>query len=71
MPYGIRSIKTRLAEERVKSGRSNRWYAEKLGVGELTISNYCRGKHKPSIDNAIKLARLLNVPVDELFPGIV
>ncbi len=67
MAKGKRNLNTRLAVEIKKSGRSNRWYAGKVGVGEMTMSHWCKGQTKPNLDISLKLARLLNVPVDELF----
>jgi DNA-binding XRE family transcriptional regulator len=38
-----------------------------MGVSRNTLSNWCTGKNYPSIPQALKLAALLNVKVDDLY----
>ncbi|MCM3600614.1 helix-turn-helix domain-containing protein [Robertmurraya korlensis] len=40
---------------------------KEMGVGTNTISSWCSGKSRPSVEDLFKLARLLNVKVDELY----
>ncbi|QOK28082.1 helix-turn-helix transcriptional regulator [Cytobacillus oceanisediminis] len=38
-----------------------------FGISQNTLSNWCTGKTYPSIPQALKLAALLNVKVDDLY----
>jgi len=50
---------------RVK-GIKQKWLAQKMGVSEVTVSNWVKGKATPSADNIGKLALILKVSPDEL-----
>lgn len=54
----------KLREER---GLSQKEIAKKIGVSRETISAYETGRAKPSLDVALKLAKILKVSVEELF----
>ena len=41
--------------------------ADRVGVTRQTIISIERGKYKPSIELALRLARVFGVPVEELF----
>lgn len=41
--------------------------AQKIGVTTQTISEYERGNIKPSYDNMVKIAKVLNARVGQLF----
>lgn len=55
-----------LRESMLKQGLSSKALAKESGVGIVTIYNLLRGK-TCRIPIANKLAKALNVPVDELF----
>jgi len=38
------------------------WIANKLGVSEVTVSNWCSGKSIPKKSHLEKLSQLLDVP---------
>jgi len=38
------------------------WIANKLGVSEVTVSNWCSGKSVPKKSHLEKLSQLLDVP---------
>lgn len=40
---------------------------KKFGISQNTLSNWCTGKTYPSIPQALKLAALLNVKIDDLY----
>ena len=42
------------------------WLAEKLGVSEVTLSNWSSGKSIPNEENLNKLSELLDVPKEIL-----
>lgn len=52
----------------IKESPYKRPYIEKyLGISRNTLSNWCTGRNYPSIPQALKLAELLNVKVDDLY----
>jgi len=56
-----------LLKELLKSkGIKQKWLAQKIGVSEVTISNWCNGKSFPKKEHLQKLSELLDVPVKEI-----
>ena len=56
-----------ILNELLKSkGVKQNWIAKKLGVSEVTVSNWCQGKSEPSKKNLSKLSTILEVPLSEL-----
>jgi transcriptional regulator with XRE-family HTH domain len=47
-------------------GIKQKWLAEKMGVSEVTISNWVTEKSSPSKKNLEKLGVLLGVSINEL-----
>lgn len=47
-------------------GVKQKWLAEKMGVSEVTISNWVTEKSSPSMKNIEKLSVLLGVSINEL-----
>ena len=47
-------------------GIKQKWLAEKMGVSEVTISNWVTEKSSPSKKNIEKLGDLLGVSINEL-----
>lgn len=47
-------------------GVKQKWLAEKMGVSEVTISNWVTEKTSPSRKNLEKLSNLLDVSINEL-----
>ncbi|MCF8564547.1 helix-turn-helix transcriptional regulator [Alicyclobacillus tolerans] len=60
-------IKTKLKRYLFENDIKNRWLAEQTGIKEQTISELVNGKRKPSLDNALKIARVLGTTVEELW----
>ena len=52
---------------RIESGLKQREVAQEIGVLTETISSWETGRYSPTIDNAIKLARVYGKSLDELF----
>ena len=50
-----------------KSGFSKKEVAAKLGVSNVVLSRWANGHSKPSLENALFLAEILNCKVDDLF----
>ncbi|HOX77169.1 MAG TPA: helix-turn-helix transcriptional regulator [Bacteroidales bacterium] len=56
-----------LLKELLKSkGIKQKWLANKLGVSEVTVSNWCTAKSIPDKVNLQKLSVVLDVPVKTL-----
>ncbi|KKM20413.1 hypothetical protein LCGC14_1645760 [marine sediment metagenome] len=49
-------------------GLKQLWLAEQLGVTPATLSNWVTDKTMPSVNDAVRISELLEVPVDELWP---
>ncbi len=47
-------------------GVKQRFIADKLGVSEVTVSNWVMGKTFPSEENLEKLCKLLDIPVEKI-----
>jgi transcriptional regulator with XRE-family HTH domain len=56
-----------LLKELLKTkGIKQNWLATKLGVSEVTVSNWVKEKSVPSLKNIEKLSELLSVSTKEL-----
>ncbi|MFM8878140.1 MAG: helix-turn-helix transcriptional regulator [Verrucomicrobiota bacterium] len=60
-------IHNRLALYRTERGLSRRELAERVGLNPQTIGFLERGDYNPSVELALRLARLFEVPVEALF----
>ena len=47
-------------------GLKQKWLASKMGVSEVTVSNWCSGKSVPTKSHVQKLSVLLDVPVKSI-----
>ncbi len=53
-----------LLKELLKSkGLKQKWLADKIGVSEVTVSNWCAGKSVPKKVHLQKISEILEVPV--------
>ena len=60
-------FKDMLLKELLKTkGVKQNWLASKLGVSEVTMSNWVKEKSNPSQKNLEKLSEILNIPMKEL-----
>ena len=50
-----------------RGGMTQQQLAERVGVTRQTIISIERGKYKPSIELALRLARVFSVPVEAIF----
>ena len=56
-----------LLKEILKSkGIKQKWLASKMGVSEVTMSNWCSAKSIPNKEHLQKLSDLLDIPVKTL-----
>ena len=56
-----------IKERRVELGLSQEQLAQLARIGQSTISEIEAGKHNPTVDVALKIARALEKTVEELF----
>lgn len=47
-------------------GVKQKWLANKIGVSEVTVSNWVKGKAQPSDKNYQKLSEALDTPTKDL-----
>ena len=56
-----------LLKELLKAkGLKQKWLANKMGVSEVTVSNWCAGKSVPKKAHLQKLSELLEVPIKSI-----
>lgn len=60
-------MKNRIKERRKAIGYRQQDLAEALGVSRQTIVAIENDKYNPTLELAMRLARYLGIPVDELF----
>lgn len=57
----------RLREIRISKGLSQYELAKKLGISQQRLSNYEKGKRKLPVELAIKICRILNVTLEDIY----
>lgn len=62
MEKDINRIKVVLAEKK----RTNKWLAEQLEKDPATVSKWCTNSCQPPIETFIKIAKLLQVDLNDL-----
>ena len=62
--------KTKLKTELARHGICQRELARRCGLREAAISHYANGRALPSLDEAARMARVLEVPPARLFRSI-
>ncbi len=50
-----------------KSGYKKKFIADKLSISQTVLSRWINDRSKPSLENAFKLADILNCKVDDLY----
>ncbi|WP_081979207.1 helix-turn-helix transcriptional regulator [Lacinutrix jangbogonensis] len=56
-----------MLKEFLKSkGVKQKWLANKIGVSEVSVSNWVKGKSEPTLKNCQKISEILNIPLTEL-----
>lgn len=55
-----------LKEILISKGVKQKWLAQKLGVSEVTVSNWCKEKSDPSQRNVRRISEILGIPIKEL-----
>ena len=59
----INRLKVVLAEKR----RTNKWLAEQLDKDPATVSKWCTNSAQPGVETLVRIAKLLEVEIRELF----
>lgn len=62
METDINRLKVVLAEKK----RTNKWLCEQLKVNPSTVSKWCTNSSQPDLPTLVKIARLLEVNVNDL-----
>lgn len=62
METDINRLKVVLAEKK----RTNKWLCEQLNVNPSTVSKWCTNSSQPDLPTLVKIAKLLEVNVDDL-----
>lgn len=62
MDRKLNRIKTALVDK----GKTNKWLAEQLGKDPATVSKWCTNAAQPSLETLMQIAKLLDVPTDDL-----
>lgn len=60
-------MENRLAEIRKKKKIGQNYLVEKIGISRQTISSIENGRCTPSLELALDIANLLEVPIEEIF----
>ncbi len=60
-------MRNQLPELRADRGWSQDHLAQKLNVSRQTINSLERGRYRPSLDLAYKIAQLFNLTIEEVF----
>jgi len=58
----LNRLKVVLAEKK----KTGKWLAEQLGKDQTTISKWCTNSSQPDIENFMKVAKILNVDINDL-----
>jgi len=52
-------------------GIKKTWLAQQVGVSNGTMTRLCSGESKPTIDVALKIARVLETSIEELWGYLI
>ncbi|WP_081690250.1 helix-turn-helix transcriptional regulator [Cellulophaga baltica] len=47
-------------------GVKQKWLANKIGVSEVSVSNWVKEKTEPSLENYQKISQVLGIPINQL-----
>jgi len=63
-------MKSKIGEIIDKKGYKKKYVAEKMDITQSQLSNWISGRAYPPMDKAFKLAKVLDVKVDDLYEEI-
>ena len=50
----------------VEKKRTSKWLSEQLGINPSTVSKWCTNSSQPDLETFMKIAKLLNVDMNDL-----
>jgi transcriptional regulator with XRE-family HTH domain len=51
----------------VEKKKTSKWLSEQLGITPSTVSKWCTNTSQPDIETLVRISRLLDVSLEELF----
>ena len=51
----------------VEKKKTSKWLSEQLGITPSTVSKWCTNTTQPDIETLVRISRLLDVSLEELF----
>ena len=51
----------------VEKKKTSKWLSEQLGITPSTVSKWCTNTSQPDIETLVRISRLLDVSIEELF----
>ena len=51
----------------VEQKKTSKWLSEQLGITPSTVSKWCTNTSQPDMETLARIARLLNVGVEDLY----
>lgn len=63
-------MRSKIGEIIDKQGYKKKYVAEKMDITQSQLSNWISGRAYPPMDKAFRLAKVLNVKVDDLYEEI-
>ena len=51
----------------VEKKKTSKWLSEQLGITPSTVSKWCTNTSQPDMETLVRIAKLLNVGVEELY----
>ena len=51
----------------VEQKKTSKWLPEELGVSPSTVSKWCTNSSQPDMETLARIAKLLNVGIEELY----
>lgn len=51
----------------VEKKKTSKWLSEQLGITPSTVSKWCTNTSQPDIETLVRISRLLDVELEELF----
>ncbi|MCM3792521.1 helix-turn-helix domain-containing protein [Priestia megaterium] len=63
-------MKSKIGEIIDNQGYKKKYIAERMDITQSQLSNWISGRSYPPMDKAFKLAKFLNVKVDDLYEEI-
>jgi DNA-binding XRE family transcriptional regulator len=63
----MKMIRLTIEEAIMKSGLKKKYIVENMKINKDTLTNWCKNRSIPKLDQAVKLAYLLNCDIKDLY----